>query len=343
MDTQWLAPASDRLQSFGAAVSNQLQRLAEPARARQVRLVVYAAAVAWLLWALAGLFWGLLPAPANPLPEGEVINPQVAAAGPGRRRPVSIDELAGWELFGKPGAAAPTTPQQAAPARSARPGADDRDGIEDGAEETRLQLVLQGVVASDDPEAALAVIEHQKKQQQYRVDDKLPVGGSVTLAKILPDRVVLSNKGKYELLLLFDENSRSGEPMVSVRSEAPAANTRSVDQRANRNLTEMAENYRQRLYTNPQSLADVVKISAVREGGQLQGYRVSAGKDAAQFESLGFQSNDIVTAVNGIELSDPGKAVELYKVMRSAEEASFNVRRGGEDVTLVVGLKTPEN
>ena len=105
----------------------------------------------------------------------------------------------------------------------------------------------------------------------------------------------------------------------------------------------MAENYRNRLYTNPQSLADVVKIAAVRQDGQLQGYRVSAGRDAEQFKSLGFEANDIVTAVNGIELDDPGKAVELYKIMRSAEEASFNVRRGEENVTLVVGLKTPDN
>ena len=101
----------------------------------------------------------------------------------------------------------------------------------------------------------------------------------------------------------------------------------------------MAENYRQRLYNNPQSLAQVVRIAAVREAGQLRGYRVSAGRDREQFEALGFKANDIVTGVNGIELTDPGKAIKLYEVMRTASEASFNVLRDGEQLTLTVGLE----
>ena len=100
----------------------------------------------------------------------------------------------------------------------------------------------------------------------------------------------------------------------------------------------MAEAYRKKLYSNPQSLANVVKIAAVREDGQLRGYRVRAGRDRQQFESLGFQPNDIVTGVNGIALTDPGKAMELYRVMRGASEASFDILRGGEQVTLVVSL-----
>ena len=46
--------------------------------------------------------------------------------------------------------------------------------------------------------------------------------------------------------------------------------------------------------------------------------------------------------LHGIELTDPGKAMELYRVMRSAEEASFAVRRGEEELTLVVGLQKPD-
>jgi hypothetical protein len=30
--------------------------------------------------------------------------------------------------------------------------------------------------------------------------------------------------------------------------------------------------------------------------------------------------------------------MELYRIMRSAEEASFSVQRGEEEITLVVGL-----
>ena len=95
-----------------------------------------------------------------------------------------------------------------------------------------------------------------------------------------------------------------------------------------------------RLITEYSKERDLFLISGgIDDGGRLRGYRVSAGKDRKQFESLGFKPNDIVTGVNGIELTDPGKAMELYRIMRSAEEASFNVERDGEELTLVVGLK----
>ena len=60
-----------------------------------------------------------------------------------------------------------------------------------------------------------------------------------------------------------------------------------------------------------------------------------------QFEELGFKANDIVTAVNGIELTDPGKAIKLYEVMRSADEASFEVLRNGESVMVVPPTRCP--
>ena len=47
----------------------------------------------------------------------------------------------------------------------------------------------------------------------------------------------------------------------------------------------------------------------------------------------------LVTGVNGIELTDPGKAMELYRVMREAGEANFNVLRNGEQLNLVVQLQ----
>ena len=67
-----------------------------------------------------------------------------------------------------------------------------------------------------------------------------------------------------------------------------------------------------------------------------------AGRDRKQFEALGFQPNDVVTGVNGIELTDPGKAMELYRVMREANEASFDVLRNGEQLNLVVQLQATD-
>ncbi len=340
LDTQWLDTTGDKLDKAVQILALRLQGLAEPQRQRQLRNGLYLLACVWMLFALASLIWGVLPQPEGQAIQGQIVNPLGATSQGVQRREVNIEQIAGWNLFGsaasKPSAEA-IAAAEAAAAAAARSGR-GLNGIENNARETRLSLKLQGIIASSDVDSARAIIESKKKQEQYAVGDELPVSGRVTIAKILADRVVLDNSGRYELLLLFDESTISSTPMESAKAEQPG---RRLDRRGDREVTQMAESYRQRLYSNPQSLADVVKIAAVREGGQLRGYRVSAGKDRKQFESLGFKPNDVVTGVNGIELTDPGKAMELYRIMRSAGEASFSVRRGNQELTLVVGLNNP--
>ena len=96
--------------------------------------------------------------------------------------------------------------------------------------------------------------------------------------------------------------------------------------------------YRERLYQDPQSLANVVGVAAVREGGSLVGYRVSPGQDQAQFTQLGFKAGDLVKSINGIDLTSPANTMRLYNAMRSASEAVFEVERAGQPVTLTVSL-----
>ena len=333
MNTQWLETVGDQLNRSRQIISMRLAGLAEPTRLRQLKLALYAAAVLWILYSLAALSWSLLPHAAVPEP-AVILNPQ---GGGAVATDVDIEALVGRNLFGTAGS---KPVAEIKPAEQPQAGAaGSLEGIEKRARETRLSLKLQGIVASDDLTEARAIIEVQRQQQQYRVNDKLPVSGNVTLIKILPDRVVLNNGGEYELLMLFDSSAAIAVPLTAAPLTPPGpVAQRKLDQRGNREITAMAEAYRRRLYSNPQSLSDVVKIAAVRDNGQLRGYRVSAGRDRKQFESLGFKSNDVVTGVNGVELTDPGKAVELYRIMRSAEEASFNVLRGGDEITLVVGL-----
>ncbi len=288
---------------------------------RRLRLMLCVVLGLWVLWTLSGLLWHVYPDSPAAVAQTEPVN-DVGLSVSARSINVDVEAMRAWHLFGKQADAAAT--QQVVISN-------EPTDIERGAKETRLNLLLRGVLASDEGEAGRAMIESQGKQDVYSLGEKLPVGGRVTLARILPDRVILDNAGKYELLRLFEDKSDT----VAVL-QAPTVNEEEIEDEPD--VASMANDYRERLYSNPQSLADVVKISAVRQGGQMQGYRVSPGRDRDQFSALGFQANDVVTQVNGIELNDPAKAMELYRLMRSASEASFTVLRGGEEHSLVVNL-----
>lgn len=352
-----MAQAGTRLEEALQTFASRLQAFAEPERLALLRKLLTLTAAVWIVFSLVQLIWSLVPPPTPAPTPKNILNPLLEPAGNDRNGSVNIDQLVALELFGR--AAAGTgaggmalTPEQVAAAAAeaeaaarAASGADALEGIEDKAKETRLALILRGVVASTKQEAARAIIESKKQQVQYAVGDELSIKG-VKLVKVLPTLVVLDNKGRYERLTLFDpaKSAVFATPVEaaslgdSTGGEAVAVAT-TVDRRADSGLTSMAESYRRRLYENPQSLAEVVNIAPERNGNELIGYRLRPGRDSKEFEALGFKRNDVVTGVNGIQLNDPGKAIELYRAMKTANEASFDVLRDGQPITLMVGLE----
>jgi general secretion pathway protein C len=334
VSAQWLSNSSAVSERVSAALAGALNTVSRPHHMRRIRLALICLLACWAAVVSARLIWALVPSKqpaAATVPA--VINPVAGGASVRDAVSVDIDGMVAWHLFGEPNAAAVAIPT---PVETEQ--ANSRVGIEDGAEETRLQLMLRGVVSSTEDGLGFAIIENSSLQDVYAVGDKLPVQGEVVLAKVMPRQVVLDNGGTYELLLLYEESSMGASGAGMPVSANPGAATEQVDRRADAETTNLALSYRERLYQNPQSLVDVVSISAVREGATMVGYRVSPGKDAEQFAQLGFQSGDVVTAINGVSLDNPTNTMVLYNSLRTAADVVFELQREGQQLTLSVNL-----
>ena len=325
----------------GAALAEYASRPTVVLRLRWAAYLLLALWIALSLWRGA---WSFFPE-APVVPPVDVINPGDGRADTRRAVSVDIEALAAANLFGTPGAAVSAADLAIAagrsPAMSEAEAAVALSGIEDGAPESRLPLVLRGVVAASEAGLGQAVIEHRNVQDLYQVGDELPVNGEVVLAKVLPHLVVLDNGGRYEVLRLFEPSAGLPEPVAA----AVSAPTVPMDSEAAAEVVAaapgaaaLAARYREQLYADPESLADVVEIQPVREGDTLRGYRISPGRAAAEFAALGFRAGDVVTAINGLSLSDPANTMLLYQEMRSASGARFELERGGESVVLDVSL-----
>lgn len=332
MSAQWLSNSSAVSGRLGEVLTGVWATMSQPENARRLRLGLLLLLLLWAVLALVRFIWALVPASEPVSQASDIINPVSAARATAAAAPVDIDRMVSWHLFGKPGANAPAVPP---PAVATKP--NPRAGIEDGARQSRLNLKLRGIVASTEDGLGHAIIETKKQQLVYAVGDKLPVSGNVVLAKVMPRQVVLDNGGTYELLVLFEESKIGRAAPVAARAPAPEPEAE-VERRADETTTSLARSYRERLFENPQSLADVVNVSAVREAGVLLGYRVSPGKDQEQFTQLGFKSGDLITSVNGISLDNPANTMALYNNMRNATEAVFELQRENQPLTLNVNL-----
>lgn len=335
MPAQWLSKSTDVSSRLKVTLEPVLRQLSQPSTQRLLRQGVTALLAVWLLVSLASLVWALLPARSAPADsELPVINPVATGSGGGPARDVDLDAMRDWHLFGEAGVEAPVP--IAAPVT---PAATEREGIEQGAKETRLQLKLRGAVASSEDGLGHAIIEYRNEQAVYAVEDKLPVGGEVRLVKVMARQVVLDNAGTYELLTLFEESELDAQALRAPESRSPTPEpSAEVDKRDDQEASLLAQGYRDRLYQDPQSLAEVVSVNAVREDGRLMGYRITPGNDREQFGQLGFQSGDLVTSVNGIALNDPANTMRLYQTLRTATEAVFELERGGQQVSVAVSL-----
>jgi general secretion pathway protein C len=340
LSAQWHQPSSDSLKRASGALLRAWAVLTQPQHLSRIRRGCVYVLVFWAIFAIAKLIWLVVPDSSAAIPSGAVIlNPVENSAGSTAAKPVDIKELQNLHLFGVAGSGGTATATAVVEDIKTN---SDRDGIEDGAKVSRLDLKLRGVISVSEDGLGHAMIEHKARQEGYAVGDELPVGKGIILAKVMPHGVVLDNRGTYELLRLFEEFSLLGQ--IPDRSSAPSPPPRKVGPSAAReisvdgNSAVVAQSIRRQLYDDPQSLAEVVRVSAVRENNTLKGYRVDPGKSGAQFTQLGFESGDVVISVNGINLDNPANTMALYQLMRSASEAVFDVERGTEILTLTVDL-----
>ncbi|WP_145999101.1 type II secretion system protein GspC [Oceanicoccus sp. KOV_DT_Chl] len=310
-----------------ARLTSMAQQLAGTAAAlpsKQIHNAFCAVIGIWLLVVLVQLATVLISSPAN---EVSVVPDSGSVVVAPVEKSVDVAKLQALDLFGQVGSLIE-------PVVNSMPS----DEVEIDAAVTKLNLTLEGIVHTPDATGSVAVIVYQGKQDQYAVGDKLPVGNKVVLAKVLLDHVILDNVGSYESLWLYAEEKSNGKstPSVVTRiNKRPGV----TDKRNDTKATDLAADYRDRLYKNPSSLAEVLRISPAQRDGQMVGYRVSPGRDRQQFSRLGFKTNDIVTSINGIELNEPSKALEIYKLMRTATQASFVVDRNGASVEVLVALE----
>jgi general secretion pathway protein C len=347
----WRETLTAGLAGVGQRGQTLLLAWSRPERLRRLQLGLLVLLGAWACVSAARLGWSFLPAADTATPPAQqLVNPASRGAAPDSGPAVDIDAAVSWHLFGEAGALSEEALAELALAQ-AQAQAKPKAGIEDGARETRLALTLTGIVATSEEGLGFAMIGHRGSEAVYAVGDELPVGRRVLLAKVLPRQVVLDNGGTYELLTLFEDSELDSQlagaaPPAAARpkpaASAAAATAGEAPSAANVSAgpgaTDLAAQYRERLYNDPQSLADVVRITAVRQGDQLVGYRVSPGRADEDFAALGFEPGDIVTGVNGLSLTDPANTVRLYQAMREAREAVFDLTRDGETLSLSVRL-----
>jgi general secretion pathway protein C len=254
-----------------------------------------------LAWLLAELTWSLIPRRSTALVSSEM--PKVAA------HQVDAERVANQHLFGT------------AQAGNAGPAPD-----------TTLAFTLHGIAAGKRAADSRALIEANGDEEPYGVGAQLP--GGVKIQSIYADRVILDRGGRLETLRLPQQDigsggGNSGSPGMAMQPRAMAPPTQSLGQ------------LRQEIMNNPQRLMEVVRTMPVMDHGKLSGYRIYPAGNPSIFNQLGLKAGDVVTAVNGIPLTDPAQSMRVLSTIKTSDQISVSLLRNGQMQTQVLQMPPP--
>ncbi len=270
-----------------------------------------------LAYTLAGLTWRLIPAPHQEAPPMRADK----AAGPAAQaRPAGRWNIAQWHLFGAKPRVQKSAPASVQPTRLP---------------ETKLNLVLRGVYASENPQAAGAILsEPSGKQGFYRVGARLP-GGAV-LKEVHADHIILERRGRLETLRLPKEKIDGAQQRARRSSSGLGGGAVTASLPADREPT--PREFRDIVVKDPQRLTDIVQMTPYSKGGRFIGYRITPGKNKALFDSFGLRTGDIVTSINGITIDSPTNGLSVLRSLATARQVSIEVERNGVKQTLQLDL-----
>lgn len=197
---------------------------------------------------------------------------------------------------------------------------------------TNLTLTLVGLVANSAPSKGLAVIANSGAQSIYGIGETIK-GTAVILRQVLADRVILSNNGRDETLMLegvdFSKKiQRSPEQKKTGQKKSKPKKTGEAD----------LSSIKAEILKNPQSLLKFITLSQERESSGVVGYRLGPGSDKRLFNESGLKSGDIAVSINGIDLTNPSEMNKIWQSLSDASEITLSVRRNGQLHNIYIGL-----
>jgi len=179
---------------------------------------------------------------------------------------------------------------------------------------------------------SFAVIEDDanKTQQLYRIGDKLQ---DRTLTRVEWDRVMLKGMQGEEVLRIVEP---SGEAKPAAMASGPAvggiekrSDTEFVIDRSE--IDKAMENLNQ-LFTQMRAVPHF-------QDGKAAGFRLFAIRADSVFEKLGLKNGDVVSKINGNDLTDPARAMSLIQELRSEGRITLDVNRNRQPTTMTYEIR----
>lgn len=176
-------------------------------------------------------------------------------------------------------------------------------------------LLLIGTFLSNSRDS-YAIIQSKTKGEQEVFLKGDAVFDSGNLVEITANMVTLNKDGKLEQLFLEDGETTSA-PVAGIDSTAETV--------------VVSESDVQEALNNLPLLLTQARTVPYFSNGQRDGRRIFAIRSGSFFEKIGLVNGDIIKSINGTDLNDDSKALELFEEFKNARTLSLRLVRNREE------------
>ena len=81
------------------------------------------------------------------------------------------------------------------------------------------------------------------------------------------------------------------------------------------------------------ALSRAARIVPEMKDGRAAGFRLFSVRPDGPFAKIGLQNGDVISAINGLEMSSPDQALMVYTKLKSASHLSVGLERNGQKIT----------
>ncbi len=205
---------------------------------------------------------------------------------------------------------------------------------------TSLPLRLLAVMFAPrpaDPRWSVAIIRDTDDHSvgPYSIGSKIR---DATISDIEEARIYLEfSAGRKEYLDLIDKAPAAPNAPVAAAPAAPAADPLMAE--LDRGIKKIGEhNYEVQRQTvdsllgNMSLLSRSARIVPEIRDGKAAGFRLFSVRPDGPFAKIGLQNGDVISAINGLEMTSPDKALEVYTKLKSSSHLSVGLERNGQKI-----------
>jgi len=209
--------------------------------------------------------------------------------------------------------------------------------------ESVLPLALLGTVVQEKGENSLAIIlnENTREEQLYAVGDT--VGEGAIVSSVARNRVVLLRDGQEEILEKVLESSSTESSSSRPRSRpqrAPSARISSRDdssvgvRKAGENSYVLDRREVEGVLQDFNKLLTQIRVVPHFSEGNPDGFKIFNIRPGSLFAQLGMVNGDIIKRVNGLDITGPEQALEMFAQLRDENQVTVDLERFRKNLTL---------